>query len=207
MFGHSVVIPEYRSSKCLPKLVKRLERALGEVTPYYEVILVDDCSPYDSWQAIKSLCCGSAYILGIPTDDELGASRGDHLRDQAQLGMPESFRQYDINWVLKQAYGTELHYGTPEGELNRERYEHMRRPGVERIYMMRDFRDTEQATLLEIETNTTDGELSTYWRYMTGDSATRAEWLRNLVRIKTTPIEIDWEQGELKAVQKQKNAA
>lgn len=55
MITHSIVIPVYRSSQCLPELVKRLERALEEVTPDYEVIFVDDCSPDDCWQVLEEL--------------------------------------------------------------------------------------------------------------------------------------------------------
>ncbi len=51
----TVVIPVYNSSGCLAELLRQLTRQLDAIGQSYEVILVDDASPDDSWQVIKEL--------------------------------------------------------------------------------------------------------------------------------------------------------
>jgi glycosyltransferase involved in cell wall biosynthesis len=51
----SVVIPVYRSRESLPILLERLERELRTIGRPYEVVLVDDCSPDDTWTVLKKL--------------------------------------------------------------------------------------------------------------------------------------------------------
>ena len=43
--GLAVVIPVYRSELILPELVQRLHTVLSQITPEYEVVLVNDSSP------------------------------------------------------------------------------------------------------------------------------------------------------------------
>jgi polyisoprenyl-phosphate glycosyltransferase len=63
----SVVIPVYRSAAILPELVRRLgvqlEAAFG--SDRFEVLLVDDCSPDQAWQAIASLAAGHPWLRGV----------------------------------------------------------------------------------------------------------------------------------------------
>jgi polyisoprenyl-phosphate glycosyltransferase len=47
----SVVVPVYRSEKIVPRLCDELRAALAGLA--YEIVLVDDCSPDGSWQAIE----------------------------------------------------------------------------------------------------------------------------------------------------------
>lgn len=51
----SVVIPAYRSRDSLPVLVERLEAVLKQPGQDYEIIIVDDCSPDDTWEVLKTL--------------------------------------------------------------------------------------------------------------------------------------------------------
>jgi len=51
----SVVIPVYRSAPSLPSLVERLQATLDRLGGPYEIVLVDDCSPDDSWQVLREL--------------------------------------------------------------------------------------------------------------------------------------------------------
>ena len=51
----SVVSPVYRAESILPELVSRLEKSLNEMNVSYEIILVDDRSPDNSWQVLKEL--------------------------------------------------------------------------------------------------------------------------------------------------------
>jgi undecaprenyl-phosphate 4-deoxy-4-formamido-L-arabinose transferase len=51
----SVVIPVYRSAEMLPKLVERLCAVLDGLGRPYEMIMVDDSSPDDSWRVLNEL--------------------------------------------------------------------------------------------------------------------------------------------------------
>jgi len=51
----SVVIPVYNSSDCLTELLRQLTETLDEMGDSYEVILVEDASPDNSWQVIEQL--------------------------------------------------------------------------------------------------------------------------------------------------------
>lgn len=58
----SVVIPCYRSAGTLPTLVAGLRAALAD-EPSYEIILVNDASPDDTWPVIEDLSDGD--VVGI----------------------------------------------------------------------------------------------------------------------------------------------
>lgn len=51
----SVVVPAYRSRDSLPILVQRVEEVLRAEGWPFEIVLVDDCSPDDTWQVMTAL--------------------------------------------------------------------------------------------------------------------------------------------------------
>jgi glycosyltransferase involved in cell wall biosynthesis len=61
----SVVIPVYKSQDCLSELVKRLADVLDGLGKAYEIVLVNDCSPDNSWEKIVELCDIYNSIKGI----------------------------------------------------------------------------------------------------------------------------------------------
>ncbi len=62
----SVVIPVYNGSETLPELVDRLTRTLSNISLKYEIIMVNDGSPDESWQVIQSLAAKDpTHITGI----------------------------------------------------------------------------------------------------------------------------------------------
>jgi len=61
----SVVIPVYRSEKTLDMLVERLGRALPAFADSYEVVLVNDGSPDDTWGIIERLARAHPWVRGI----------------------------------------------------------------------------------------------------------------------------------------------
>jgi undecaprenyl-phosphate 4-deoxy-4-formamido-L-arabinose transferase len=61
----SVVIPVYNSEDCLDELAKRLADVLDKSGSTYEVVLVNDCSPDNSWEKITELCEIYDRIKGI----------------------------------------------------------------------------------------------------------------------------------------------
>jgi polyisoprenyl-phosphate glycosyltransferase len=58
----SVVIPVYRSRDSLPTLLEGLERELRALGRRYEVVLVDDCSPDETWAVLKKLKEGRPWL-------------------------------------------------------------------------------------------------------------------------------------------------
>ncbi len=69
----SVVIPVYRSQDIVPHLCKALEQSLAEFR--YELILVDDCSPDGSWQAICAAAEANPRIVGVQLRRNVGQDR------------------------------------------------------------------------------------------------------------------------------------
>ena len=69
----SVVIPVYRSEKIVPRLCDELRTALSGLN--YEIVLVDDCSPDGSWQAIEQQADGSPEIKAVRLRVNAGQDR------------------------------------------------------------------------------------------------------------------------------------
>lgn len=61
----SIVIPVYRSAGTLPLLHERLKGAMQDVTSDYEIILVEDCGPDDSWDAIERIAAQDPQVRGM----------------------------------------------------------------------------------------------------------------------------------------------
>lgn len=62
----SFVIPCYRSSQTIKSVVEEIITAMVEAKGYdYEIILINDCSPDDTFGVIKSLCVENPKIKGI----------------------------------------------------------------------------------------------------------------------------------------------
>lgn len=64
-FDLSVVIPVYRSADCLAALIAAINGALTPGGSRYEVVLVNDCSPDQSWKVIEDLCQRYGNVVGI----------------------------------------------------------------------------------------------------------------------------------------------
>ncbi len=61
----SVVIPVYRSAAILPTLLERLAATLPQWCEDFEVILVNDGSPDDSWQVIEDLLPRYPFLVAV----------------------------------------------------------------------------------------------------------------------------------------------
>jgi len=62
---YSIVIPCYRSQQSLPELVERIRAALKPLGEPFEVILVNDASPDDTWSVIQQLAAQYPFVTGI----------------------------------------------------------------------------------------------------------------------------------------------
>ena len=69
----SFVIPCYRSGETLPDVVKEIRDTMGKLNGYaYEIVLVNDCSPDDTFEVIKKLCGENNNITGISLAKNFG---------------------------------------------------------------------------------------------------------------------------------------
>jgi glycosyltransferase involved in cell wall biosynthesis len=120
----SVVIPVYRSQTILPELVSRLAAVLPSLAEEFELILVNDCSPDQSWEVIRQLAQQYPWVRGIDLMRNYGQHnallcgiRAAHGRvivtmDDDLQHPPEEIEK--ILAVLGQGY--DVAYGTPERE-------------------------------------------------------------------------------------------
>lgn len=87
----SYVIPCYRSEKTLPGVVEEIQETMKDLTKYiYEVILINDCSPDDTWQTIQSISEKNENVIGI----NLAKNFGQHAALMAGM------RQADGDYVI-----------------------------------------------------------------------------------------------------------
>jgi len=71
----SVVTPVYGCSTSLESLYKRLLTTLSQITENFEIIMVNDASPDDAWETIKSLSSQDSRVKGINFSRNFGQHR------------------------------------------------------------------------------------------------------------------------------------
>lgn len=77
----SIVSPVYKAEKIVPELVRRITDNVRTVTEDYEILLVCDGSPDNSWLAIKEECDKDKRIKGV----NLSRNFGQHYAITAGL--------------------------------------------------------------------------------------------------------------------------
>jgi polyisoprenyl-phosphate glycosyltransferase len=77
----SIVVPVYGAPECLEPLCQRIKVACFQARLSYELILVDDRCPKDSWPEIERLAADDPAIVGI----RLSRNFGQHAAIQAGL--------------------------------------------------------------------------------------------------------------------------
>lgn len=77
----SVVSPVYRAEKIIPKLVELIIREVGRITGNFEIILVDDCGPDNSWKEIQRCAKEDSRVKGL----KLSRNFGQHYAITAGL--------------------------------------------------------------------------------------------------------------------------
>ena len=71
----SVVVPVYGCRAALPELHRRLCESLEQIVDTFEIILVDDCCPQNSWEIIKELCAKDKRVVGMHMSRNFGQIR------------------------------------------------------------------------------------------------------------------------------------
>jgi dolichol-phosphate mannosyltransferase/undecaprenyl-phosphate 4-deoxy-4-formamido-L-arabinose transferase len=69
------VIPCYCSGGWLDELVERIHAAMGTLEGSFEILLVNDGSPDDTWRAIEELCRRSPQVRGLDLLSNVGQFR------------------------------------------------------------------------------------------------------------------------------------
>jgi dolichol-phosphate mannosyltransferase len=77
----SIVSPVYRAEKIVDKLVERISEEVSKITANFEIILVEDGSPDNSWEAIERNCTKDKRVKGI----KLSRNFGQHYAITAGL--------------------------------------------------------------------------------------------------------------------------
>lgn len=77
----SIVSPVYRGEKFLDELVLQVKKEAEKITSDYEIILVEDCGPDNSWATIERLCNMENKVVGI----KLSRNFGQHYAITAGL--------------------------------------------------------------------------------------------------------------------------
>ena len=77
----SIISPIYKGEKMLDELVSRIEASVETFTFDYEIILVNDCSPDNSWTKLKEICEKDSKVKAI----DLSRNFGQHYAITAGL--------------------------------------------------------------------------------------------------------------------------
>jgi polyisoprenyl-phosphate glycosyltransferase len=120
----SVVVPVYRDGGSLNELWDRLRSALTGTCGDFELILVDDGSPDDSWSAIEALASADPRVKGIRLSRNFGqhpaiAAGFDHARGDVIVLMDADLedRPEDIPELVRRiGPGVDIAYTVKKGE-------------------------------------------------------------------------------------------
>lgn len=86
----SIVSPVYRAENIVEELVKQVKEAVSTITDDFEIILVNDYSPDNSWQKITEECGKDNRVKGI----DLSRNFGQHYAITAGLNYAKG------DWVV-----------------------------------------------------------------------------------------------------------
>ena len=68
----SIVSPEYKGELMVDALVSRIKQALSPITEAFEIILVNDASPDNTWEEIRRQCAKDKRVKGINLSRNFG---------------------------------------------------------------------------------------------------------------------------------------
>lgn len=86
----SIVSPVYKAENLVDKLVERIINSVSKLTDSYEIILVEDCGPDDSWKKIQENCNKHLVVKGIKLSRNYGQQHA------IQAGLDASSGKYVI---------------------------------------------------------------------------------------------------------------
>lgn len=86
----SIVSPEYKGAKMVKELVGRIAASVSTITEDWEIILVNDASPDDTWSEIEKVCAQDKRVKGL----NLSRNFGQHYAITAGLNYAKG------DWVV-----------------------------------------------------------------------------------------------------------
>lgn len=86
----TIISPIYNGEKMLDELIFRIEKSVETFTENYEIILVNDCSPDNSWYKVKEICAKDKKVKGL----NLSRNFGQHYAITA--GLAESIGEWIV---------------------------------------------------------------------------------------------------------------
>ena len=86
----SIVSPEYKGAKMVQELVDRIATSVSTITEDWEIILVNDASPDDTWNEIEKACAKDKRVKGL----NLSRNFGQHYAITAGLAYAKG------DWVV-----------------------------------------------------------------------------------------------------------
>jgi len=94
---YSIVVPCYRSGKWIDDLVRRIDAVMGRLGEPFELILVNDASPDDTWDVIERNAKLHPFIRGFDLLFNTGQFRAticgfEHVRGQFVITMDDDLQ-------------------------------------------------------------------------------------------------------------------
>jgi glycosyltransferase involved in cell wall biosynthesis len=86
----SIVSPVYRAEALVDKLVERIINSVSKLTDSYEIILIEDCGPDNSWKKIQENCNKYSVVRGVKLSRNYGQQHA------IQAGLDASSGKYII---------------------------------------------------------------------------------------------------------------
>lgn len=82
----SVIVPVYGCSSCLHELVERVSNTVQKLDKSFEIILVDDCGPDNSWETMQNISASNPMIKSIRLSRNFGQHYSIHAGLEQSIG-------------------------------------------------------------------------------------------------------------------------
>jgi undecaprenyl-phosphate 4-deoxy-4-formamido-L-arabinose transferase len=122
----SIVVPVYHSADCLEALNRAISEALLPLGIRYEVILVNDCSPDESWTVIEDLCRCNSNVIGVDLRRNFGQDNalltGIRQASGQYLVVMDDDLQHDPKDIPSLVCGLEAGFDVVYGQFRKKRH-------------------------------------------------------------------------------------
>jgi dolichol-phosphate mannosyltransferase len=118
----SIISPVYKAEKIVDELVSRIREEASKITSNYEIILIEDCGPDNSWLKIEENCSKYPEVIGIKLSRNFGQHFAitcgiDHARGDYTIVMDCDLQdnpKYFIDFINKAKEGNDIVYSIKE---------------------------------------------------------------------------------------------
>jgi glycosyltransferase involved in cell wall biosynthesis len=118
----SIISPVYKAEKIVDELVSRIREEASKITSNFEIILIEDCGPDNSWLKIEENCIKYPEVIGIKLSRNFGQHFAitcgiDHARGEYTIVMDCDLQdnpKYFIDFINKAKEGNDIVYSIKE---------------------------------------------------------------------------------------------